>query len=87
MPSPGDLLNSGIEPTSLKSPGLAGGFFITSVTGEALIAGNTSYYEFYFLCSPASILLISYLHGIIFQSFIFLKSVSILEVHFLKTIY
>ena len=82
-PPPGDLLNPGIEPTSLISPALAGGFFTTSVIWEALIAGITSYYELYFLCSPTSILLISYLHGIIFQSFIYffntclyLKSIS-----------
>ena len=28
-PLPGDLPNSGIEPTSLASPALAGGFFTT----------------------------------------------------------
>ena len=33
-PPPGDLPNSGIEPVSLKSPALAGGFFTTSVTGK-----------------------------------------------------
>ena len=31
-PSPGDLPDPGIEPTSLKSPALAGGFFTTSAT-------------------------------------------------------
>ena len=31
-PSPGDLPNPGIEPVSLKSPALAGGFFTTSAT-------------------------------------------------------
>ena len=36
-PSPGDLPNPGTEPTSLKSPALAGEFFTTSVTWEALI--------------------------------------------------
>ena len=30
--SPGDLPNPGIEPTSLRSPALGGGFFTTSVT-------------------------------------------------------
>ena len=35
-PSPGDLSNSGIEPTSLAPPALAGGFFTTSTTWEAL---------------------------------------------------
>ena len=35
-PSPGDLPNPGIEPMSLVSPALAGGFFTTSTTWEAL---------------------------------------------------
>ena len=34
-PPPGDLLDSGIEPKSLMSPALAGGFFTTSATREA----------------------------------------------------
>ena len=34
-PPPGDLPNPGIEPSSLRSPVLAGRFFITSATGEA----------------------------------------------------
>ena len=34
-PSPGDLPSPGIEPESLKSPALAGGFFTTSTTWEA----------------------------------------------------
>ena len=33
-PPPGDLPNPGIEPTSLTSPALAGGFFTTSTTWE-----------------------------------------------------
>ena len=32
FPIPGDLPDSGIEPTSLTSPALAGGFFTTSTT-------------------------------------------------------
>ena len=36
-PPPGDLPNPGIEPASLKSPSLAGGFFITSTTWKACI--------------------------------------------------
>ena len=36
-PSPADLSNAGIEPTSLMSPALAGGFFATSTTWEARI--------------------------------------------------
>ena len=35
-PPPGDLPNPGIEPTSLDSPALADGFFITKATWEAL---------------------------------------------------
>ena len=34
-PLPGDLPNSGTEPTSVMSPALAGGFFTTSTTWEA----------------------------------------------------
>ena len=36
-PPPGDLLNPGTEPASLKSPALAGRFFTTSVTWELII--------------------------------------------------
>jgi len=35
-PPPGDLPNTGIEPTPLISPALAGGFFTTNATWEAL---------------------------------------------------
>ena len=35
-PPPGDLPNPGIEPISLTSPALAGGFFTTNATWEAL---------------------------------------------------
>ena len=35
FPTPGDLPDPGIEPTSLMSPALAGGFFTTSTTQEA----------------------------------------------------
>ena len=35
-PSPGDLPNPGVEPISLMSPALAGRFFTTSTTWEAL---------------------------------------------------
>ena len=34
-PPPGDLSDPGIEPASLMSPSLAGGFFTTSATWEA----------------------------------------------------
>ena len=33
---PGDLLDPGVDPTSLMSPSLAGKFFTTSATWEAL---------------------------------------------------
>ena len=32
FPPPGDLPDTGIKPTSLKSPALEGGFFTTSAT-------------------------------------------------------
>ena len=35
FPSLGDFLDTGIEPTSLISPALGGGFFTTSATWEA----------------------------------------------------
>ena len=35
FPSPGDLPNLGMEPVSLRSPALAGGFFTASATWEA----------------------------------------------------
>ena len=35
-PSPGDLPNAGIEPVSLMSPALPGGFFTTSTTWEVI---------------------------------------------------
>ena len=37
FPPPGDLPSPGIEPASLKSPALAGGFLTTSTTWEALV--------------------------------------------------
>ena len=36
FPTSGDLSDPGIEPASLVSPALAGGFFTTSATREAL---------------------------------------------------
>ena len=35
FPTPGNLLDPGIEHTSLESPALADGFFTTSTTWEA----------------------------------------------------
>ena len=37
LPTPGDLPDPGIEPVSLTSPALAGGFFTTSATWEACV--------------------------------------------------
>ena len=42
FPSLGNLPNPGVEPTSLTSPALAGGFFTTSATWEALIEPGTT---------------------------------------------
>ena len=44
-PPPWDLLNPGIELESLKSPTLAGGFFTTSTTWEALISKILLFYR------------------------------------------
>ena len=43
MPSSGDLPHPGIEPTSLRSPALAGGFFTTRATWEAQILGHNPF--------------------------------------------
>ena len=37
FPTPGNLLDPGIQPASLMSPTLAGGFFTTSATWEAQV--------------------------------------------------
>ena len=37
FPSPGDLPNPGIKPTSLASPALAGGFFTAELSGKPYI--------------------------------------------------
>ena len=42
FPPPGDLPDPGIEPASLMSPALAGGFFTSSATWEALAAALDS---------------------------------------------
>ena len=36
IPTPGDLLDPGIEPTSLASPALAGRFFTTEPHGKTI---------------------------------------------------
>ena len=43
-PPPGDLPNPGIEPMSLTSPALAGEFFTTNVTWEALTYGRVIFF-------------------------------------------
>ena len=40
FPPPEDLPDPGVKPTSLASPALAGGFFTTSTTWEAVMAGE-----------------------------------------------
>ena len=44
-PPPWDLPDPGIEPTSLKSPALAGGFFTTSATWEAGVPSSLENHE------------------------------------------
>ena len=41
-PPPGDRPDPGIEPTSPKSPALAGGFFTTNTVWEALLVQGTT---------------------------------------------
>ena len=45
MPSSRDLPNPGIKPTSFMSPTLAGGFFTTSATWEALTFYNSPVFQ------------------------------------------
>ena len=59
FPSPGDLQDPGIEPVSLESLVLAGGFFTTSTTWEAHIEIR--------LYSNAIIFLWIYIHRNIFS--------------------
>ena len=42
FPPPGDLPDPGIEPVSLTSPLMAGGFFTTSATWEAYVSFRIS---------------------------------------------
>ena len=44
FPSPGDLLDPGIEPVSPASPALAGGFFTTAPPGKP---GNIPTHKYY----------------------------------------
>ena len=41
FPTPGDLINPGIEPVSLASPALADKFFTTSTTWEVSLGKGT----------------------------------------------
>ena len=41
FPTPGDLPDPGIEPTSLASPALAGRFFITASVGKPRLVPGT----------------------------------------------
>ena len=55
---PGDPPNPGIEPTSLESPALAGGFFTTSTTWEANFHSSPTAYILSFIkqhleCTPS----------------------------------
>ena len=45
FPSPGDLPNPGIKPTSLTAPALVGGFFTTSAIWEAPCISYTSFFK------------------------------------------
>ena len=54
-PPPGDLPNPGMEPTSLMSPALGGGFFTTSATWEA--PANKDWLPLAVLCSVAELCL------------------------------
>ena len=65
--TPEDLLNSGIEPTSLMSPALAGRFFTSSATWEAYI--NIYVYIFTY----ANMCLYIYIH--IFYQILFHRQV------------
>ena len=56
-PSPGDLPDPGIEPVSLMSPVLAGGFFTTSANWEAHILGSHDCYVFWIFPSSFSLVI------------------------------
>ena len=55
-PLPGNLPDPGIEPTSLKSPALAGGCFITSALGSTLSPRLFSLSAFHSLCDQLPLL-------------------------------
>ena len=65
FPSPGNIPDPGIEPTSLEPPELAGGFFTTGATREAyliisldllicLMCCSYSFVGFFFFLLPCS---------------------------------
>ena len=49
-PPPGNIPDSGIEPTSFMSPALAGGFFISSATWEAKNTFISPLFSISFVC-------------------------------------
>ena len=65
-PPPGDLPDPWIKPRSVMSPALAGGFFTTSVTWEALTQGESEVAQSCLtLCNPMDYSLPgSSIHGI-----------------------
>ena len=48
FPTPGDLPNPGIEPASLVSTALAGGFFVTELPGKPSPSGGNAFLVTYF---------------------------------------
>ena len=56
-PPPGDLPDPGIEPVSLMSPVLAGGFFTTSANWEAHMLGSHDCYVSWIFSSSFSLVL------------------------------
>ena len=47
FPTPGDLPNPGMKPTSLIFPALAGGFFTTEPLGKSVVYINNFFFLFY----------------------------------------
>ena len=58
FPTPGDLLDPGIETSSLASPALVGGFFATSATWEAYLCVCVCMYTYICVCCIYCFLLI-----------------------------
>ena len=52
FPPPGDLPSSGIKPTSLVSPALAGGVFTTGATGQMPSNGFSTQYPSHLILGP-----------------------------------